>query len=85
MRHYLRRTLRINMVSAALSPNFGRIQPHPPLLPSCNVYMLSRSLCCLQLWGVPRMQSRKKESILNLEKHLDKKVHVKFQGGREGA
>ena len=31
-----------------------------------------------------RLQSRKKESILQLEKHVDKKVHVKFQGGREG-
>ena len=28
-------------------------------------------------------KTRKKESILDLKKHLDKKVRVKFQGGRE--
>lgn len=28
--------------------------------------------------------SRKKESILNLQKHMDKEVRVKMLGGREG-
>lgn len=35
-------------------------------------------------FGTVGLQTRKKESILQLEKHVDKKVHVKFQGGREG-
>eukprot|EP01138_Halocafeteria_seosinensis_P006221 gb/GECG01006362.1/.p1 GENE.gb/GECG01006362.1/~~gb/GECG01006362.1/.p1 ORF type:complete len:113 (+),score=29.69 gb/GECG01006362.1/:1-339(+) len=29
------------------------------------------------------MASKKKESILELNKQMDKRVHVKFQGGRE--
>lgn len=29
-------------------------------------------------------QRKKKESIVDLSKFLDKKVRVKFQGGREG-
>ena len=35
--------------------------------------------------AVKKQSKPKKESILNLEKHMDKRVHVKFQGGREGA
>ena len=31
-----------------------------------------------------RQATGKKESILNLDKHLDKRVRVKFTGGREG-
>lgn len=31
-----------------------------------------------------QQQSKKKESIVDLSKYLDKQIHVKFQGGREG-
>jgi U6 snRNA-associated Sm-like protein LSm7 len=30
------------------------------------------------------VEKKKKESILDLQKYLDKAVRVKFQGGREG-
>lgn len=30
-----------------------------------------------------RSENRKKENVLNLEKFIDKSIHVKFHGGRE--
>merc|ERR1712018_152418 len=30
-----------------------------------------------------RSENRKKENVLNLEKFMDKSIHVKFHGGRE--
>ncbi|KAI1230430.1 hypothetical protein IHE44_0009887, partial [Lamprotornis superbus] len=48
-----------------------------------------RSALCLRGWraltGPPDKEKKKKESILDLSKYIDKTIRVKFQGGREAS
>lgn len=48
---------------------------------------MSNSADCFQQTQAPgdkEKEKKKKESILDLAKYLDKQIRVKFSGGREG-
>lgn len=52
-----------------------------------NLYTFMLAVCYV-VSVCPRFQDKekkKKESIFDLSKYIDKPIRVKFQGGREGA